>query len=602
MQRASAGSPLGVTPASGTDRLPETPAAGDAAGPRPEVLPEGGPPPAKSWRGAGRFRLAALPALPAWLAWVSGFVAAGLVLFYFYLRLSRTASVSSDGASNALQAWDLLHGNPLLRGWTLSDVSFYTTELPQYAAVELVRGLNSDVIHVSAAITYTLLVLLAALLAKGRATGREAWVRMLIAAGIMLAPQLGQGTPILLLQPDHVGTEVPLLLIWLVLDRAPRRWYVPVAVGLILAVVEVGDRIALTVAVLPLVAVCGVRAYRAIFQRSEPPLSQWFEVSLAVAALLSFEVARVTEHTIAGHGGFVVQPLKSSFASIGDMPAHFWLTIQGILGLYGANFFGEFIGVDAGFTVLHLIGMAVAVWAVCRAVRHFFGQDLVVQVLAAAIVINVLSYTFSVLPGTYWGTRQIAAVLPLGAVLAGRLLAGRMIQAKLVPAMAAALFCYVFALGHGITQPPVPAYGQNLAGFLSAHHLTYGLADYAEANSTTLASGGHVQVREPSWPAGFAFPGNYESKASWYDPHLHYANFVVAVREPHGHKSVLYYDALRDFGRPVNTYRISKFIVMTWDKNLLTTISANVAAHPQLLVNPNQPVQPAPSRGPGQRP
>ena len=71
---------------------------------------------------------------------------------------------ASAGAANALQAWDMLHGNLLLRGWTVSDVSFYTTELPEYMGVELIRGLGSDVVHV-AALTYTLLVLLAGLLA-----------------------------------------------------------------------------------------------------------------------------------------------------------------------------------------------------------------------------------------------------------------------------------------------------------------------------------------------------------------------------------------------------------------------------------------------------
>ncbi|HYZ54299.1 MAG TPA: hypothetical protein VE733_12490 [Streptosporangiaceae bacterium] len=75
-----------------------------------------------AWRGAG------------W-AWAAAFAAAAVVLFVCYLRLSRTQPVVSDGASNALQAWDMLHGNWLLRGWTVSDVSFYTTELPEYVAV-----------------------------------------------------------------------------------------------------------------------------------------------------------------------------------------------------------------------------------------------------------------------------------------------------------------------------------------------------------------------------------------------------------------------------------------------------------------------------------
>jgi hypothetical protein len=102
-----------------------------------------------------------------------GVFGAAVGLFACYLRLAATFPVGSDGASNALEAWDLLHGNWLLRGWTFTDVSFYTTELPEYAVVELDRGLNAGVVHTSAAITYTLLVLAAAALARGRARGAE---------------------------------------------------------------------------------------------------------------------------------------------------------------------------------------------------------------------------------------------------------------------------------------------------------------------------------------------------------------------------------------------------------------------------------------------
>ncbi len=128
---------------------------------------------------------------------------------------------TSDGAAQALQARDMLAGNWLLHGWTLSDVSFYTTELPEYVLVELVRPFGAGVIHVAAAVTYTLLVLAWPARSRGVArAGRKAWSRRLLAAGIMLAPQLGYGAFVLLLSPDHVGTQVPLLLGWLLLDRA----------------------------------------------------------------------------------------------------------------------------------------------------------------------------------------------------------------------------------------------------------------------------------------------------------------------------------------------------------------------------------------------
>ena len=92
--------------------------------------------------------------------------------------------------------------------------------------------------------TYTLLLLCVGLLAKGRTTGRDGIVRALVAAGIMLAPQLGNGIHLLLSQPDHLGTQVPLLVIFIIIDRAPRRWYVPAAVAVLLTWVVVSDQVA----------------------------------------------------------------------------------------------------------------------------------------------------------------------------------------------------------------------------------------------------------------------------------------------------------------------------------------------------------------------
>ena len=39
----------------------------------------------------------------------------------------------------------MLHGNVLLRGWAVSDVSFCITELPEYLVLDMVRGPGPDV-------------------------------------------------------------------------------------------------------------------------------------------------------------------------------------------------------------------------------------------------------------------------------------------------------------------------------------------------------------------------------------------------------------------------------------------------------------------------
>ena len=134
-----------------------------------------------------------------------GWLVAATALFFCYLHLSRTVPANSDGASNALQAWSMLHGNLLLHGWVLSDVSFYTTELPEYMLIEFVHGLTPDDMHIAGALTYTLLVVLAAVVAKGRASGGEGLLRAGLAAGIMVAPPQGSVYE-LMLEPDHLGS------------------------------------------------------------------------------------------------------------------------------------------------------------------------------------------------------------------------------------------------------------------------------------------------------------------------------------------------------------------------------------------------------------
>jgi len=178
------------------------------------------------------------------LAWAAGLAIAALVLSCCYLREAQTYQLNADPAAQALQAWQMWHGNPLLRGWWLGDVNFYTVELPLNVIIEMVIGLRSDVVHVGAALVYMAVVLLTALLARGGARGREGVVRALLGAGIMLAPSLVYGTRVLMQGPDHMGTMIPILLMLLVLDRAPERWWVPLAVGAMLTWAQVSDPLA----------------------------------------------------------------------------------------------------------------------------------------------------------------------------------------------------------------------------------------------------------------------------------------------------------------------------------------------------------------------
>ena len=538
---------------------------------------------------------------------------AAVGLFACYLRLSATFPVGSDGASNALEAWDLLHGNWLLRGWTLTDVSFYTTELPEYAVVELARGLHPDVVHISAAITYTLLVLTAAALARGRASGREGWARALIAAGIMLAPQLGNGVHVLLAQPDHVGTQVLLLAIFLLVDRAPRRWYTVAAFWVLLTAAVVADKIAIVDAAVPLASVGALHAvwasngrsgWRADGQGGRPGRSlaegaagvlgrRWFELSLAVVACLAVGAAQLITTGISRFGGFILLPVETGVVAPDRVPGHLSMTLQDTLNLFGGDVGVAQPGPQTVFAWLHAPGIVLAAAAFGLAVRRVpYREDLISDVLAVGLVVNLADFVASTIPATPFDARELAAALPYGAVLAGRVFGPRLggDRSRLrrgggwlgrlrpgVVALTLAGVCQLTALGYEATRPAAGSPEQALAGWLAARHLTTGLGTYTESNCTTLASGGAVRMLTVSWRtahAGGTVARLYQSSASWYDPRTADANFVVTGTADGTADLIPRAEILALAGPPARTYQFESFTIMVWNKNLLTLLAS----------------------------
>jgi hypothetical protein len=510
---------------------------------------------------------------PVQAAAAVGWLLLGAVLYSCYLHLSRTVPANSDGAANVLQAWSMLHGNPLLRGWVLSDVSFYTTELPQYMLIELVRGVSPDVTHIAGALTYTILVLLAARLAKGSATGPEGLVRVAIAAGIMLAPPQSS-VSVLMLQPDHVGSAVPVLLILLLIDRAGRRWFVPPLVLVLVGWALVADQVILISAAAPLALVALARAYHLVIRLRRKLRTAWFELALVAAAAAGVYAGERALALIRSSGGFTVYPVSNQLAPFTTLPHNALEVLQGILVLFGADFPGRSVSFLAAVGLVHLIGAGLVIWAVCAAFRRFARAKITVQLLAASVACNVIAYLLGPNAAAGNTSREFAAVLPLGAALAGRLLARRLRRARLVPAMAAVLAIYVAGLVGYVHREPVPAQNQALAGWLAAHKLSYGLADYWLANSVTVDSGGKVAVRAIKSGKYAAWPNTWETKPGWYSPAEHIANFVVMPSYGPGpwFRAPSAINVIRTFGQPARVYLLADYTVLVWNANLLARL------------------------------
>jgi hypothetical protein len=505
--------------------------------------------------------------------WPLALVVAGLVLFVAYWREAWTSGVNSDGASNALQAWDMLHGNILLRGWTVTDISFYTVQLPELMVTEAVRGLTPSVLHITSALNYMLVVLGVAILARANQGGRAGAVRALLAAGVMLAPPLGATTTSMLHDPDHTAIQVLLLAVWFLLDWADRHdnthWRIPAAVGVLLLWAQIADPITLYEGAAPLVLVCAIRMYRVReFRRRE--------VYLVVASLIATGLADLVLKVIRHVGGFILLQPQSTFSPIRLLYQNVWGMIEDLLTLFGANFSGDQLGASAFIPLLHLVGFALAVWAIVRAFRGFGGRGLAIQVLAVTAVALLVSYMLRDQADS--GPHEMVGVLVVGAVLAGRLLAEPLIRGRHLTVFTVVLVCLVGCLVYDASKPAVVQDpNTQLAAFLENHGLNSGLASYWQADSVTFASQDKITVTPVYRNQSGELVGlNRASKKEWFDPANYDARFVVISPKSlgctGGSTGQWLATASKQFGTPANVYQVGEFQVLVYNQNLLTSL------------------------------
>jgi len=557
-------------------------------GPRTGAEPQS---PARAASSGGSAEPERLPGGRRRWAAIATYLLAGVVLFTVYLRLSETYTLNSDSANIVLMGWDLLRGHLLLPGWYMSDVSFYPTELPQYALLEGLLGPHMQTAHVAAAMTYTLTFLLAVLLARSGSSGRAALVRTLIAAGIMLAPQLGLGVFALDLSVGHIGTSVPLLLIWLLLDGAspgmgppgtprsrgdpsPRT---PLATAVLLTWVLVADPIVYVVGIGPLGAVAAARVVRGFFTDTghwpDRIAAQWYDLSLGAATVAAVGLAWVVNNLLSALGGFTVNRLPFHLTPWHDL-RHNASAVWKVLEVFGANSTG-LSGIWLALAFLHMASVLVVLWALTRVALRFFSVSLVDQVLAAAIVLNVALYLLT--NASDEAAHEVAIIVPFGAALAARVLTrsdppwARRVRLAGFAAGILVLAGYTAGLGYEISQPTAPPANTSLASWLLDHHLTYGLSGYWTSSSVTVDSDGGVDIRALSQ---FSLRRDlWMSNVSWYSPTLHYANFIVLDSRPgfmnHWEPRAL---VLKYFGRPARTYHTGPYTVLVWERNLLSSI------------------------------
>ena len=508
------------------------------------------------------------PAARCWLA-AAAWVVGGLALFALFLRISLSSQVNSDGAINELQAWDLLHGNVLLRGWRIADANFYFLELPLNAITAAVFGLGNFAAHVASALTYLFVAVLAVALVVTGSRGTARVARCAVVIMVLAAPLLTMASLRLVLEePDHIGTSVFILGSFLLIDRVPARRFTAPVLCLILVMGQFSDMAVRYVAVPAVVLACGYRA--TVARRLRSP-----DTALVAAAVASVPLAMALSAMVVRLGGFTALAPWAHVAPARAWPRDVAVTWDNLRLLFGA--------VHASGTKMGVIGFAFGLacllaavfglgWVVCRWPRASRAEHLLCVAIVCNLCVDAISTAAK--PGY---AHELAVILPCGAVLAARAIVPARISFP--PAAFVALTLSVLAaitpLASAAAAPPARPSTGPVTTWLEAHGLRYGIANYWLAASGTLQTGDRVQIRTVDLRKTIPGAGrepvttDYQVEPSWYNPSLHDATFVIA--DPRAGFPAAIYE--RAFGRPAATHTVGLYTVLIYRTNLLRLLT-----------------------------
>jgi hypothetical protein len=500
------------------------------------------------------------------MAWVAG----GIALFVLLLRVSLTHAIDSDGANITLQAWDMLHGHVLLHGWILSDVPFYAFDIPMIAVAEAFLGLHTISMYVATALDYLVVAACAVAIAVTDARGASRVARAAVVVAVLAAPVLVVSDRwITLGHPDHTGSAVFLLVCCLLIDRASGRRFTAPLLCVILCVGQISDPTVRYVFVPAITVVC---AYRALAARESPAARKFLTDDGAnlVAALASVPLSIAVRAAMRHLGAYLMVAPKTQIAPVSEWGHNAGVTWHNVLMLFGVEVgYGAtpVFGIAAVFGLACLLASAAGLlWAVWRLRVARRAEQVLVVAIAVSLGVYLVSRLVSLQNSDY-----IVAVLPSGAVLAARALVPARLTGRLMALAVpgAALVAGLLPLSLVAAQRPVVPYTVPLAMWLQTHGLRYGLAGYWDGSVVTLEAGNQVQVRTVVLDGKEITPYAWETNFSWFDPALHYANFVIVDLDDRGYLSP---EAERVFGKPARTHRIGNWDILIYQKNLLTQV------------------------------
>ncbi len=417
----------------------------------------------------------------------------GLHCVYIYLTFLRVP-LNSDHANQVLQAADILSGNILLKGWNLTGVSFYLSELPFYVLGTAITGIDTYAYLIAASAMVICLSILGYRLAFNDHLSAPLPKALLYLAltGFPTLTWLGY-------LRGHCAIFIYFCLLLLISERILTAEQVPVSswvlFGLLTGSGCMSDMQLLIIAVVPVLLFCALNLLR-----NEPKFSVKRSAWLAGIALAGTALGMRLDALLMKLGGINKNSFLDTrkFVNMDALREKFLLFGKGILNVFRADLPSDTWNLRSIFSLAAAaVIILAALLCLVSILRRFLKQgegDPVSVICALSLTVMCLVCFFTDIYTAPDSARYISWLPFAAAVLICRSLGSKGCTFRPLPCeiafLAAGLLFFIAPVTERAETPQ-----DRLAAFLEERGLTEGYADFWNASHTTVAAKDQVRVR-----------------------------------------------------------------------------------------------------------
>ncbi|KHL92664.1 hypothetical protein QW71_27960 [Paenibacillus sp. IHB B 3415] len=485
--------------------------------------------------------------------------------FYFFNKLSWRAMPNSDYASIILEAQSFLKGNFILKNWSLTNISFYTTDLPFYVIAMFFEGFTPKLMHHVPALIYTLILVPTFFLTNfSKLRHVSNWSGIIFVFVIICFPSIFYINNALV-GPIHIGTLLYLLIAFVCLEKYlendEKNAFSLYVFFAFLLLAFIGDSLAYYIGAIPIIVVSSYFIFlKKMYIKKH--------ITLIMNVIMAVVVSKGFSFLISYLNGFEIFDTNMRFTTYDKVDNNLSLAVEGLIKLLGADIFNHPLSLTSLLTLAHLfvalfvLMLPLSCLKNCK--NYLESHDYISLLLSASMYILIIAFILSNMAIDINSTRYLVAFVLFGAIVIGRSTYSQLRIFKI--SLPILILIYAVSTTQ-ILRSEIPISSQaKLSEFLIANNLNYGYSSFWASNIVTVESNDRVKVRAISEVEGELRPFNWFSEQNWYKE-----NTTFLILNAVG-SNLTYNTAVNQFGIPNQNLSFEEYDILVWNYNISTKL------------------------------